>query len=84
MATSTDAQKLEESKERTLDEFGRCADFMRKVLYQDSAIRDTEFLFIENHFHVLEMAYLRWKRKHQPHSQWPEAETRLLPEPPDR
>jgi len=48
-----------------LKEFGHCAENMRKVLYQDAALSDTEFFFIENHFRVLEMAYLRWKRKHQ-------------------
>jgi hypothetical protein len=67
MADDTDSQNADESRDSTLEEFGRCADFMRKVLHQDAALDDTEFLFIENHFHVLEMAYLRWKRKHQPH-----------------
>ena len=50
-----------------LKEFGHCAENMRKVLYEDAELSDTEFFFIENHFRVLEMAYLRWKRKHQPH-----------------
>ena len=49
-----------------LKEFGHCAENLRKVLYEDEALSDTEFFFIENHFRVLEMAYLRWKRKHQP------------------
>ena len=45
-------------------EFARCAVALRHVLYQDRALNEVEFLFIENHFQVLEMAYLRWKRKH--------------------
>jgi hypothetical protein len=67
MATDHASLTQDESRERMLEEFGRCADYMRRVLYQDATLGDTEFLFIENHFHVLEMAYLRWKRKHQPH-----------------
>lgn len=48
----------------TLTEFGACAVAMRKALYQDRPLTETEFRFMENHFKVLEMAYLRWKRKH--------------------
>ncbi len=50
-----------------LKQFGECAAVLRTILYQDAALSDTEFLFIENHFQVLQMAYLRWKRKHRPH-----------------
>jgi hypothetical protein len=35
------------------------------VLYQDRALNEVEFLFIENHFQVLQMVYLRWKRRHR-------------------
>ena len=37
---------------------------LRTVLHQDRPLSLEEFLFMENHFRVLEMAYLRWKRKH--------------------
>ena len=47
-----------------LKEFSRCAVAMRKVLYQDRPLTEVEFLFMENHFKVLEMAHLRWKRQH--------------------
>jgi hypothetical protein len=47
-----------------LKEFAKCAVALRHVLYQDRPLNEVEFLFIENHFQVLEMAYLRWKRKH--------------------
>lgn len=53
--------------EDSLKQFGECAVTLRNVLYQDAALSDTEFLFIENHFQVLQMAYLRWKRKHEDH-----------------
>lgn len=47
-----------------LREFEKSAVALRTVLHQDRPLRLEEFLFIENHFRVLEMAYLRWKRKH--------------------
>jgi hypothetical protein len=49
-----------------LKQFGECATALKKALYQDAALSDTEFLFMDNHFQVLQMAYLRWKRKHRP------------------
>jgi hypothetical protein len=51
--------------DNTLREFGKCAVALRNVLYQDRSLNEVEFLFIENHFHVIQMAYLRWKRKHR-------------------
>ena len=48
----------------TLREFGKCAVGLRTILHQDRALSDGEFNFMESHFRVLEMAYLRWKRKH--------------------
>jgi len=50
--------------DNTLREFGKYAVALREVLYQDRPLDESEFLFIDNHFQVLEMAYLRWKRKH--------------------
>jgi hypothetical protein len=35
------------------------------VLHQDRSLNEVEMLFIENHFQVVQMAYLRWKRKHR-------------------
>mgnify|MGYP001175412870 FL=1 len=53
--------------DNTLGEFGKCGVALRNVLYQDRPLNEAEFLFMDNHFQVLEMAYLRWKRKHS----WP-------------
>ena len=50
--------------DNTLGEFGKSAVALRTVLHQDRPLSQEEFLFMENHFKVLEMAYLRWKRKH--------------------
>jgi len=50
--------------DNTLREFGTSAVALRTMLHQDRPVSLEEFLFIENHFRVLEMAYLRWKRKH--------------------
>ena len=51
--------------DNTLREFGKCAVALGEVLYQDRPLDEMEFRFIENHFQVIEMAYLRWKRKHR-------------------
>lgn len=50
--------------ENTLREFGKSAVPLRTVLHQDRPVSQEEFLFMENHFRALEMAYLRWKRKY--------------------
>ncbi|MEO6202752.1 MAG: hypothetical protein ABIU05_17055 [Nitrospirales bacterium] len=50
--------------DNTLSEFGKSAMALRTVLYQDRPLNQQEFHFMENHFRVLEMAYLRWKKKH--------------------
>jgi hypothetical protein len=59
--------KNKSQADNTLREFRKCAEALRHVLYQDRPLTEVEFLFIDNHFQVLEMAYLRWKRKHN----WP-------------
>jgi hypothetical protein len=48
-----------------LREFGKCAVALRNELHQDRSLNEVEMLFIENHFQVVQMAYLRWKRKHR-------------------
>ena len=48
----------------SLREFVKCAVALRNVLYQDRPLNTTELYFIDNHFQVLQMAYLRWKRQH--------------------
>jgi hypothetical protein len=39
---------------------------MRNILQLDRELGDAEFAFMDNHFHVLEMAYFRWKQKQSP------------------
>jgi hypothetical protein len=65
--TARQGGETEERYERdnTLSEFGRCAVTLRNVLYQDRSLDEAEFSFMDNHFQVLQMAYLRWKRKHE-------------------
>ena len=52
-------------RDHMLRKFGTCAAALRNVLHQDRTLKEVELLFIENHFQVLQMAYLRWKRKHR-------------------
>jgi hypothetical protein len=46
--------------------FAECAVAMRNMFYADGALTEVEYHFIDNHFQVLEMAYLRWKQKRSP------------------
>jgi hypothetical protein len=48
-----------------LREFGKSVVALRDVMDQDRSFTDMELLLIENHFQVIQMAYLRWKRKHR-------------------
>jgi hypothetical protein len=50
----------------TLREFGKSVVALRDLMDQDRSFTGMELLFIENHFQVIQMAYLRWKRKHRP------------------
>ena len=50
----------------TLRDFGRSAMALRDLMDQNRSFSDMELLFIENHFQVIQMAYLQWKRKHKP------------------
>jgi hypothetical protein len=67
-----DAKDNDETDNR-LREFGKCAVALRNVLHQDRTLNEVELLFIENHFQVLQMAYLRWKRKHRDDLQYKRA-----------
>ena len=49
-----------------LREFAKCASALRDLLYDDRALDEEEFLFMDKQFQVLQMAYLRWKRVHKP------------------
>ena len=49
-----------------LHQFGQCAAVLRDVLYDDRLVDEEEFIFIDKHFQILQLAYLRWKRKHRP------------------
>ena len=62
------AYEVTDSKDNTetLRDFSKHAVALRNVLYQGSSINEAEFHFMENHFQVLEMAHLWWKRKHSP------------------
>lgn len=50
----------------TLRGFGRYAVALRHLLDEGKSLNYMELLFVENHFHVVQMAFLRWKWKHRP------------------
>ncbi|HKY71756.1 MAG TPA: hypothetical protein VJL88_07530 [Nitrospira sp.] len=62
----TDRGFPQEDRGDALYQFGQCASVLRDVLYDDKALDDEEFIFIDKHFQILQLAYLRWKRKHRP------------------
>jgi hypothetical protein len=49
----------------TLKAFGKGVVALRDLMDQNRCFTDMELLFIENHFQVIQMAYLRWNRKHR-------------------
>ena len=55
-----------EERGEILHRFGHSAAVLRDVLYDDRVVDDQEFVFIDKHFQILQLAYLRWKRKHRP------------------
>ena len=59
----------DEDRADALYQFGQCASVLRDVLYDDRALDDEEFIFIDKHFQILQLAYLRWKRKHRPNDE---------------
>lgn len=60
--TRKDKNKID----RMLKKFGRNVLSLRNAFDEGVVLDDMELLLIENHFYVLQMAYLRWKRKHRP------------------
>jgi hypothetical protein len=53
--------KDKHEREDALREFRKCAMTLHNVLSQDGPLDEAEFLFVENRFQVLEMAYHLWK-----------------------
>ncbi len=49
--------------DHTLKDFGKCCLALCEVLDSDRALDEMELLFIDNHPHVLPMAYQQRKRK---------------------
>ena len=65
------AREDEEAKDQhdtasTLRAFGKGAAALCGVMDQGRSLTDMELLLIENHVQVVQMAYLRWKRRHRP------------------
>ena len=46
-----------------LREFWKSTVALRHVLDQGRSLSDQELRLLENHFHALQMTYLRWKRR---------------------
>jgi hypothetical protein len=61
-----DAPAPKDDRADVLHQFGQCAAVLRDLLYDDRALDEQEFVFIDKHFQIMNMAYLRWKRKHRP------------------
>ena len=65
-ATENDGCATKVDRADALHKFRQSASVLRDVLYDDAALDEEEFVFIDQHFQMLSMAYLRWKRKHRP------------------
>ena len=67
MPPKTSARVTPKTHDRAdmLYQFGQCASILRNLLYDHSALEEDEFVFLDKHFQILNMAYLHWKRKHK-------------------
>jgi hypothetical protein len=70
IVSSQTARKMADAKDQnemanTLRKFGKNVVALRDLMDQDRSFSDMELLYIENHFQVIQMAYLLWKRKHR-------------------
>ena len=54
---------MKEKPDQTLSEFGKCAMSLAELLEHDPQLGLIEQIFIENHIHVLHLAYSTWKRR---------------------
>jgi hypothetical protein len=59
-----DGHVAKDERTDTLREFAQSASTLRNLLYNDSTLKKEEYFFMDKHYQVLHMAYLRWKRKH--------------------
>ena len=50
----------------TLSEFGKCTLALTELLGADPPLDIIEQIFLENHIHVLQLAYGAWKRRNNP------------------
>lgn len=66
IARETGDAKDQHDIANTLREFGKSAIALRDVMDQGRALTEMDLLYIDNHFHVIQMAYLRWKRTYRP------------------
>ena len=64
-ASAYDVHVPKDDSADRLHQFGQCASVLRDLLYDDRTLDEEEFIFIDKHFQILNMAYLRWKRKHR-------------------
>ena len=62
--TRPESPALRDERSDALREYGQCAAVLRDMLYDDRRLSDEEFVFMDNHFQTVQMAYLRWKRIH--------------------
>lgn len=65
IAREVAAAKDQNEIANTLKEFGKSVGALRDLMDQNRSLSDMELLFIENHFQVIQMSYLRWKRNHR-------------------
>lgn len=59
----------------TLAEFGKCTLALTELLGEDVPLDIIEQVFLENHIHVIRLAYGAWKRRNSPQgTQGPDAD----------
>ena len=63
--------RVQKDDRDALHEFAHCVSALRNLFYQKRPLDEAEFIFIDKSFEVLQMAYLRWKRRYKPTDELP-------------
>ena len=54
-----------------LHEFAHGVSALRNLFYEERPLDEAGFIFMDKSFQVLQMAYLRWKRRYKPTDELP-------------
>ena len=63
--------RVQKDDRDALHEFAYGVSALRNLFYEERSLDEAEFIFMDKSFEVLQMAYLRWKRRYKPTDEMP-------------